>query len=207
MRLKNKIGIVTAAGSGMGRAGAIRFAQEGASVAVVDVDGKSVDAVVKAITAAGGKAIGIAADLREDANAIRTAWQRSEFLPEADRSEAAALLLRYLDVRLEYAGGGRLAPDRTRAFLSETRSLQDRLWSMAVANARLDMNSDVAALYVESLNELSEVHASRVAVGIQARIPGEVWLVLSSIIALGMLSVGYQTGIAGSKRSMARLTA
>ena len=142
--------------------------------------------------------------VREDANAIRTAWQRSEFLPEADRSEAAALLLRYLDVRLEYAGGGRLAPDRTRAFLSETRSLQDRLWSMAVANARLDMNSDVAALYVESLNELSEVHASRVAVGIQARIPGEVWLVLSSIIALGMLSVGYQTGIAGSKRSMAR---
>ena len=28
MRLKNRIGIVTAAGSGMGRAGAIRFAQE-----------------------------------------------------------------------------------------------------------------------------------------------------------------------------------
>ena len=71
MRLKNKIGIVTAAGSGMGRAGAIRFAQEGASVAVVDVDGKSVDEVVKAITAAGGKAIGIAADLREDSNAKR----------------------------------------------------------------------------------------------------------------------------------------
>ena len=30
MRLKNKIGIVTAAASGMGRAGAIRFAAEGA---------------------------------------------------------------------------------------------------------------------------------------------------------------------------------
>src|SRR5688572_11650868 len=71
MRLQNKIGIVTAAGSGMGRAGVIRFAKEGAKVAVVDVDGKSVDDVVKEITAAGGKAIGIAADLREDANAKR----------------------------------------------------------------------------------------------------------------------------------------
>src|SRR5580692_3882848 len=71
MRLKDKIGIVTAAGSGMGRAGAIRFAKEGAKVAVVDLDGKSVDAVVKEITAAGGKAIGITADLREDANARR----------------------------------------------------------------------------------------------------------------------------------------
>ena len=29
MRLPNKIGIVTAAGSGMGRAGALRFAEEG----------------------------------------------------------------------------------------------------------------------------------------------------------------------------------
>ncbi len=37
MRLAGKIGIVTAAGSGMGRAGALRFAREGAQVAVVDV--------------------------------------------------------------------------------------------------------------------------------------------------------------------------
>src|SRR5262244_3754265 len=71
MRLKDKIGIVTAAGSGMGRAGALRFAREGASVGVVDVDRDSVEAVVKEIAAAGGKAKGIAADLREDANAQR----------------------------------------------------------------------------------------------------------------------------------------
>ena len=71
MRLKDKIGIVTAAGSGMGRAGAIRFAREGASVGVVDVDAASVDAVVNEIVAAGGKAKGIVADLRDDANARR----------------------------------------------------------------------------------------------------------------------------------------
>jgi enoyl-CoA hydratase/carnithine racemase len=62
MRMKDKIGIVTAAGSGMGRAGAVRFAREGSKVGVVDLDGRSVDAVVKEITGAGGQAIGIAAD-------------------------------------------------------------------------------------------------------------------------------------------------
>jgi NAD(P)-dependent dehydrogenase (short-subunit alcohol dehydrogenase family) len=36
MRMKGKVGIVTAAASGMGRAGAVRFAREGAAVAVVD---------------------------------------------------------------------------------------------------------------------------------------------------------------------------
>ena len=37
MRMGGKIGLVTAAGSGIGRAGAIRFAKEGASVGVVDI--------------------------------------------------------------------------------------------------------------------------------------------------------------------------
>jgi NAD(P)-dependent dehydrogenase (short-subunit alcohol dehydrogenase family) len=67
MRLENKIGIVTAAASGMGRAGALRFAREGAAVGVADIDAAGVDAVVREITAAGGRAIGLAGDLRDDA--------------------------------------------------------------------------------------------------------------------------------------------
>ena len=58
MRLAGKIGIVTAAASGMGRAGALRFAREGAQVAVVDVDAAGVQRVVSEITAAGGSAFG-----------------------------------------------------------------------------------------------------------------------------------------------------
>jgi len=67
MRLQNKVGIVTAAASGMGRAGALRFAREGASVAVVDLDEAGANAVVQQIVAAGGKAIAVAGDLRQDA--------------------------------------------------------------------------------------------------------------------------------------------
>jgi NAD(P)-dependent dehydrogenase (short-subunit alcohol dehydrogenase family) len=67
MRLENKIGIVTAAASGMGRAGALRFAKEGAAVGVVDIDEGGVAAVVEEITAAGGRALGIVGDLRDDA--------------------------------------------------------------------------------------------------------------------------------------------
>ena len=66
MRLDGKIGIVTAAASGMGRAGAIRFAREGAAVGVVDIDQAGVDAVVAEITGAGGKALGLVGDLRQD---------------------------------------------------------------------------------------------------------------------------------------------
>jgi NAD(P)-dependent dehydrogenase (short-subunit alcohol dehydrogenase family) len=66
MRLENKIGIVTAAASGMGRAGALRFAREGAAVGVADLDAAGAQKVVDEITAAGGRATALAGDLRTD---------------------------------------------------------------------------------------------------------------------------------------------
>lgn len=71
MRLQNKIGIVTAAASGMGRAGALRFAREGAAVAVVDIDPAGVEAVVLEIRANGGRAHPIVADLTRDEDSRR----------------------------------------------------------------------------------------------------------------------------------------
>ena len=46
MRLENKIALVTAAASGMGRAGVVRFAAEGALVVAVDITQAALDAVV-----------------------------------------------------------------------------------------------------------------------------------------------------------------
>jgi NAD(P)-dependent dehydrogenase (short-subunit alcohol dehydrogenase family) len=71
MRMEGKIGLVTAAGSGIGRAGAIRFAKEGASVGVVDIDADAVGAVVAEIKAGGGKALAITADLSKDEDSRR----------------------------------------------------------------------------------------------------------------------------------------
>jgi NAD(P)-dependent dehydrogenase (short-subunit alcohol dehydrogenase family) len=67
MRLDRKIGIVTAAASGMGRAGALRFAREGAAIAVVDINETGASAVAQEISAGGGRAIALVGDLREDA--------------------------------------------------------------------------------------------------------------------------------------------
>jgi NAD(P)-dependent dehydrogenase (short-subunit alcohol dehydrogenase family) len=66
MRMQGKIGIVTAAASGMGRAGALRFAREGAAVGVADRDQAGVAAVVQEITAGGDRALALVGDLRTD---------------------------------------------------------------------------------------------------------------------------------------------
>jgi hypothetical protein len=142
--------------------------------------------------------------VRTDAIAIRTAWQRADFLPEADRNDAVAILQQYVDLRVKYAQTRNLDADYQQGFLAETQRLQNRLWSMAVANARKDMNSDVAALYIDSLNAVEAAHAERVAVALQARVPREIWLALYGLTLLGMITVGYQAGTAGTKRGITR---
>jgi len=136
--------------------------------------------------------------VRDEANAIGSAWLRSDFLPEADRAEAAGLLRKYVDGRLEAAQARNL--DQIQNLLVESGRIQRQLWDMAVRNAGRDMDSDVAALYIESLNTLMDIHASRVAIALHAQIPGITWLALCALVILGMVSIGYQTAIAGSAR-------
>ena len=64
--LENKTAIITGAGSGMGKAMAILFACEGANVIVSDLKTERVDAVVKEIISAGGKATGVAVNVSKE---------------------------------------------------------------------------------------------------------------------------------------------
>ncbi len=63
MRLQNKLAIITAAASGMGRAGCEVFAREGATVFAIDIDEKRLNEVVANVKAAGGRAFGLVANL------------------------------------------------------------------------------------------------------------------------------------------------
>jgi hypothetical protein len=136
--------------------------------------------------------------VREEANAIGTAWLRSDFLPEPDRAESKGLFRKYVDDRLEAAQGQDL--EQVQNVLRESRRIHNQLWDIAVKNARKDMNSDVAALYIESLNELINIHALRVAIALHPQIPGMIWLVLYALVIFGMIATGYQTAITGSAR-------
>jgi len=60
-----RVAFVTGAGSGIGRATAIRLASEGAAVAVVDVNADRAEETARAIRDAGGRSAAFAADVRE----------------------------------------------------------------------------------------------------------------------------------------------
>ena len=71
MRLKDKVALITGAGSGIGRETAVLFAEEGAAVVAADLTGDSVRETVAAISAAGGRAVALTGDVTASADAER----------------------------------------------------------------------------------------------------------------------------------------
>ena len=77
MRLEGRAALVTGAGSGIGRAVALRFAREGARVALLDkADEADLNAVADEIGGAGDMAVGLVADV-SDAEAVDEAVART----------------------------------------------------------------------------------------------------------------------------------
>jgi len=69
MRLQGKTAVITGAGSGMGRAMALLFAQEGANVVAADWHQDTLDAVVAEVAGTGAPITGVKADVADQADA------------------------------------------------------------------------------------------------------------------------------------------
>lgn len=63
MRLKDKVALITGAGSGIGEATSLRFAEEGARVVICDVDMENAKRVAKEIDTRGGQSLVLKADV------------------------------------------------------------------------------------------------------------------------------------------------
>lgn len=84
MRLKNKLAVVTAAASGMGREGVLRFLREGARVAAIDVDAAALQRLADEAQAAGHELATVQADLLQAEQARACIHQAAERLGGID---------------------------------------------------------------------------------------------------------------------------
>jgi NAD(P)-dependent dehydrogenase (short-subunit alcohol dehydrogenase family) len=86
MKLQNRIAIITGASTGIGRAIAVEFAKEGATVGLVARSADGLDQTLEIISKAGGKGEVFPADLRDVkaiqnlAKKVREKWGRADVL-------------------------------------------------------------------------------------------------------------------------------
>jgi hypothetical protein len=134
--------------------------------------------------------------LLDEANAIGTTYLRAAMLPEKG-AEIRLLLRDYVDARLEAVKPGRLAEGVRRS-----ENIQNRLWELAVPIGQKNPNSIVVGLFVQSLNEVIDLHAKRLTAGVRNRIPLAIWAALYGISIFSFAAMGYHSGLTGTTRSL-----
>jgi hypothetical protein len=138
--------------------------------------------------------------LLNEANAIGTTYLRAEMLPSAQAMPIRQLLRDYVDVRLQATKG--MPIDQV---LHRSEQIQLQLWAQAVAAAERDPHALPTELFVQSLNEVIDLHAVRVMASLRNRMPLPVWVVLFGVGFFSFLTMGYQAGFTRASRSPATI--
>jgi hypothetical protein len=134
--------------------------------------------------------------LVDEANAVGTTYLRAEMLPER-RDEIRVLLREYVDVRMEAAVPGKLAESVRRS-----EDLQHRLWGLTIPIAVKYPNSIIVGLFVQSLNDVIDLHTKRLTAALRNRIPFAIWAALYGISIFSFAAMGYHSGLTGTTRSL-----
>ena len=131
--------------------------------------------------------------LLDEVNTIGTVFLRADFLPEPQRTETRMLLKKYVDIRADVAQH----PEKLKEGLRDSEAVQDQLWSRVSGLANQPNPSRLLGLYIQSLNDLIDLHSKRLTVALQYRIPASIWFALYFVAILAMAAVGYHLGISG----------
>lgn len=138
--------------------------------------------------------------LLDEANAIGTAFLRAGMLPDAEGASVRHLLREYASVRLEATKGAPVDD-----VLRRSEEIHQELWKEAVVAVDRDPRSVPTGLFIQSLNEVIDLHSARAMASLRNRMPLPVWVVLFSVGLLSFFTMGYQAGLTRASRSPATL--
>ena len=133
----------------------------------------------------------------EEANAIGTAWLRTDLVPEPMRTRARDALRAYTQLRLDAVARG--APGLA-AGIAGSEELQGVLWKAATEAAAAAPTPPVT-LFVSSVNEVIDMHGRRVAAGARNPIPPVILWTLLAVAVLTLATFGLSRGASGDRSS------
>jgi hypothetical protein len=129
----------------------------------------------------------------EEASAIQQLARRAEYLAPPVQERMGGLLRSYVDARIRAYDAG-LDPGLTEAAYREAVALQRQLWAQAVEVARNNFNSEMASLFVESVDAVLEQGARRRA-ALDNHVPLTVMILLWLVACISVGATGYVCGL------------
>ena len=126
---------------------------------------------------------------------IRTAYLRAGLIPEPYNSNTKRYLTEYVDLRAQVVNDQSKLTDA----ISRSQGILDSMWQYTEALAAQDRSSEVYALYTTAINDMVDTYNERITMILVYRIPSAVMIVLTIIVVLSMLILGYQFGVSGKK--------
>lgn len=130
----------------------------------------------------------------DEANAIETTYLRAKLLPEPFSSDFQDLLHKYVSVRAQVQNG---TLDNIQQLIKESEELQRLLWSKAVILNKEKPPTIVTGLFIQSLNDVLDLHGKRLATALINRMSPGIIVTLYFVASLAMALMGYQAGLAG----------
>lgn len=138
----------------------------------------------------------------EEANAIGTAYLRADLLPETQSADIQTLLREYVTIRVELRNIKRFAD--AKPVVVKSKELQDQLWAHADKLADGKSEPIFTGLFIQSLNEVIDLHGKRLTAAVRNRIPGSIVITLYFVAILAMGMMGYQAGRSGVRVLVSR---
>jgi hypothetical protein len=133
----------------------------------------------------------------DEADAIGTTYLRAHLLPEPHRTTAASLLRRNVDARIDFYDAG-VSEEKIQDASDRSEELHVRLWSLAVAVGEEDRRAVTTGLFIQSLNDVIDFHAKRVA-ALENRVPLGIFILIY-VVTIGAMSLaGYTAGVGGRR--------
>jgi len=122
-----------------------------------------------------------------EANAMGTAFLRTDLLPPGPRAEAGAALRSYAEARLSlYRASSQEEVDRVE---EKTHALQAKLWSLATAEANARPTPG-AALVVSCFNDLIDLDEVRLT-ALETHLPWTIILLLLAVAAVACATLSF----------------
>ena len=128
-----------------------------------------------------------------EANAIGTTALRARLLPDPHRTTILKLLREYAQIRVDYIGRG-VSFAEVPEVIQRSNEIQEGLWQQAKAVVAMDREMVPTGLFIQTLNELIDNQAKRLAV-LRNQIPNIVLLSLFAIAAVGGAFAGYAAAL------------